>query len=106
MTLAEYIEKYMKDYGLTARQFASKCGLSHGIINKILWREPNHEPKIETINKIAIFTGANLYSLIKMAYPDIVSENELSGEAEIVAQAFEHASQEVKDIIRSLVRPK
>lgn len=104
MALADFIERYMKEHDLSARKFAANCGLNHRSINLILDRkEEGREIKIETIHKIANYTGANFYSLIKMAYPDFIPEGELSGEAEIVAQGFENASPEIKDIIRKLV---
>lgn len=102
MTLAEYIEIYTKEHGLTIREFARNCHLSHTVINSIL-NEPKYRPSLDTLDKISSYTGIKLISILKMSYPDSFDVDELEVTSDVVAQAFKNAPENVQDIILRLV---
>ncbi len=102
MTLADYIQSYMKEHSLTAREFSRNCGLSHTMINNIL-NDPKYKPSLDTLEKISNYTGIKLISALKMAYPDAFDVDESEITSDVVAQAFKNAPENVQDVILRLV---
>ena len=102
MSLAEYIENYLKQHSLTIREFARHCKLSHPVILNIL-NNPEYRPEISTLEKISDYTGTKLLSLLKMAYPSAFEEEELTATDELLTKAFNNASEEVQTVILKIV---
>lgn len=102
MTLAEYIENYLKQHSLTIREFARHCKLSHPVILNIL-NNPDYRPEISTLEKISDYTGAKLVSLLKLAYPSAFEEDESTPVDDLLTQAFNNASEEVQTVILKIV---
>lgn len=104
MTLAEYIEGYIRDQGLTVREFAQKCGLSHTAVNRILHNNSAYRPNVISLYKIAEATGINLVTLIKMSYPEEFEKvEEEPSTVEQLAEAFEKAPPHIQEIILKIV---
>ena len=102
MTLREYLEAYMKEHDLGIREFSRNCKLSHTVILNIL-EKPDYRPEITTLEKISNYTGSKLVSLLKMSYPDAFKDDDLDVTSELVAQAFETASEGIQEAVLKLV---
>jgi transcriptional regulator with XRE-family HTH domain len=102
MTLAEYIQAYIKEHSLTIREFSRNCGLSHTMINGIM-NDPKPKPSLDTLEKISNYTGIKLISVLKMAYPESFDVDESEVTSDVVAQAFKNAPENVQDVILRLV---
>lgn len=102
MSLAEYIENYIKKNGLSDRAFARGCDLSSSVIHSIL-HNPEYRPEISTLEKIANYTGAKLVSLLKMAYPSAFEEDESLPVDDLLTKAFHDAPEQVQDVILKIV---
>lgn len=72
MKIGEIVKAYRVNRGLTQREFASKCGISHGYISMIeSGVNPNNNeplvPSITMLKKIALAMGISLNDLISEA---------------------------------------
>lgn len=69
MKLGELVKKYRQDHSLTVREFAVKCGVSHGYV-AMLENGKNSKtglpitPSLVTLNKIATGLGLTIDELI------------------------------------------
>ena len=105
MSLAEYIENYIKQNSLTIREFSRHCKLSHPVILNIL-NSPEYRPEISTLEKIADYTGAKLVTLLKMAYPSAFDDEDMNPTDELLAQAFHDAPEVVQDMVLKIFKLK
>ena len=69
MKLSEIVMAYRKEHGLSIRQFAQKCGLSHSAIANVE-NERNsmgnpYTPSFETLQHLALGMGLSVNDLIK-----------------------------------------
>jgi transcriptional regulator with XRE-family HTH domain len=102
MSLAEYIENYIKQNQLAQRAFARGCDLAPSVIHSIL-NNPAYKPDIATLEKISDYTGAKLMTLLKMAYPSAFEEDESLPIDDLLAKAFHDAPEQVQDVILKIV---
>lgn len=102
MTLAEYVEVYIRSRGLSVREFASHCKLSHSAINRIL-NDPSYRPDISTLEKIADYTGVKLVTLLKMAYPSAFENDKDRPINDLIIEAFERSSPEIQQAILRII---
>lgn len=77
MTTGENIRRIRKERGLTQKQLGELCGINEANIRK--YELGNQNPKIDTIQKIAIALGVDPFSLcsFKMATPTHLSSEEM-----------------------------
>lgn len=71
--LSDFIDVYLRDNDLSARELADKVGVTHTTINN--WRNPKSKdaqnPKIGHLIALARVTGENVLSLIALVHPEI-----------------------------------
>lgn len=65
MDLADFLASKLKD--TSYRDLESKIGVSRGSIEKIVKRQNKRLPKIETLERIALYYGKELYEVMQMA---------------------------------------
>lgn len=70
MKLSEIVRRYREEHGLSIRQFAKQCGISHTAIANIesetnSYGEP-YIPQLGTINKVAYGMGIPARELLSM----------------------------------------
>ena len=70
MKLSEIVRRYREEHGLSIRQFAKQCGISHTAIYNIesetnSYGEP-YIPQLGTINKVAFGMGIPARDLLSM----------------------------------------
>lgn len=63
MTIGENIRKYRKQKGLTQKELGDLCGINEVQIRRYELGGKNSNPKIETIQKIALALDVNVYDL-------------------------------------------
>lgn len=102
MSLAEYIENYIKQSNLSIREFAKGCKVSHTVVLSIL-NNSSYRPDIATLEKISDYTGAKLVTLLKMAYPSAFDEDESLPIDDLLSKAFHDAPEQVQDVILKIV---
>lgn len=71
--LSDFINAYLHDHDLSAREFADKVGVTHTTINN--WRNPESKdaqnPKIRHLIALAQATGENVLTLLALVYPEV-----------------------------------
>jgi transcriptional regulator with XRE-family HTH domain len=102
MTLAEYVEAYIRSHGLSIREFASNCSLSHSAVVAIL-NNPSYRPDIKTLIKIADYTGVRMVTLLKMTYPEAFKIDENANLNELIIEAFEKSSPDIQAAILRII---
>lgn len=71
MKLSDYIIQYRRAHNLSARKFATMCGLSNAYIS-LIENENTKSPTLDAIKKIAIATNIDLDELIKLLDDDTI----------------------------------
>lgn len=114
MKLGEYINQYIKEHGLSMRQFGDSCGLSHQTISYIIndkmpnGKKPNITSK--TSQKIAKALGfADVDELLNVAEVDFAwgkrnSATVKSSEEDSLLEAWSKASKEDKFAVYAVLR--
>ena len=69
MKLSEFIISYRKEHNLSARKFASMCGLSNAYIS-LIENEETKSPTLETLKKIATAINIDIDELISLIDDD------------------------------------
>lgn len=102
ITLQQLIEREIAKAG-SARQLGLKSHINHETINSMR-NEANYKPSIETLIKLAKYTGFDLTTLVALAYPDAASESRAGAETHIMAQKFASLPPEVQSAIWMIMK--
>lgn len=76
MTLSEFVKAYRAENGISQRQLARQCGLSHGTVS-LFEREVNPQtgmkasPKMSNLKKLATGVGMTLQDLFSIVDVDV-----------------------------------
>lgn len=68
--LGEFLQDQIRKRGLTLREFAKMCDVTHSVISKALSEKDPTTPRVETLAKIASATGVDLFTLVALIAPD------------------------------------
>lgn len=106
VNLADWLRAEMRTRGFTSgRQIAEWLGLSHNLINGILSNQ--QRPSLPTLAVMAEKTGANLFVLVALAYPehkpDLARLTTASPGVLFRAQLIEELPEPVRDIIDGIL---
>lgn len=71
MKLSEFIIQYRKENNLSARKFATMCGLSNAYIS-LIENESTKSPTLDALKKIASATNMDIDELIKLIDDDTI----------------------------------
>lgn len=99
-----FLEDEMKKRSLSARQFADFVGVGHTTINRLIDPRNVVPPSMEVLLKVSNATKRSLLSLVELAYPNEVSDTNLSPSAQILAQDIEELPDNLKEAVLALVR--
>jgi hypothetical protein len=107
-TLADWIEQESRMRGFSSnRQFAEWVGIGHTTTGAILARG-KAKPTLATLVKLAEKTGANLFVLVALAYPEYQAQLNLISTVSpgvlLRAQIIEEMPRHVRDIIDGIIR--
>lgn len=109
-TMADWVRSEMTLRGLTSgRAFAEWLGVSHSVINSILKPRPDQPGlSMHTLVRMAEKTGANLFMLVALAYPehrrDLSRLTSASPGVLLRAQLIEELPKQARDIIDGIIR--
>jgi transcriptional regulator with XRE-family HTH domain len=104
--LKDFIRNQMQAMNLSVRDFAKMCGVSHSTIVRLISEDPEKRidrPDLQSIIKIANATRTDLYSVLQMAYPEEMQQDQLSPQARIIAQGIERLPEKEKKAIQRLI---
>lgn len=120
MTIGDVIKEFRKLNDLNLEEFGKMCGLSKSYISML---ENNKDPRgnpvnpsLETIDKIATAIGVDTDALVGQIDQDVVinrrksftdfdtSEEEAAVKWKFIRYCFEHASQEEKNKVLTILR--
>lgn len=101
--LREFLLNEIRKRDMSVRQFAEFVGVAHSTINRMLDERGDSTPTLDSLLKISDATHTDLYSLLSIAFPDVVQKNALSADARIIAQRIEQAPEHVRKAIETLL---
>ena len=120
MRLSEILIEYRKEHGLSQRQFAAMCGISHGYLSMIEGEENQHTKKkanvsLGKLHKIASGMGITLHDLLKkvddmrvsMEYDnDFAPTDEISEGERLLLKLFRQLDDNEKDLFLDVLRAR
>lgn len=99
----EWIMAEAERENLSLREFAARCGLTHGSLSRYTKAygpgEKQSMPGLKEVNKLSQCTGVSVELIFKFLFPDRVDGKPLSARALMVGQRFDEMPQEVRDVI-------
>lgn len=99
----EWIIAEAESEGLSLREFAERCGLTHGSLSRYTKAyspgEKQSLPGLVQVNQLSQYTGVSVEIIFKFLFPDRVDGKPLSSRALMVGQRFDEMPQEVRDAI-------
>ena len=109
MKLSEFIIQYRKDHNLSARKFATMCGLSNAYIS-LIENESTKSPTLDALKKIANAIGMDVDEFIKLIDDEtVISVKAAKKESEepeliVINRAMKKMSPEKKEDMMNLLR--
>lgn len=99
-TLADYIKKEMVLREMSMRAFAEICGVTHTTLMRYL---EGAEPTLDFLVKLSRATGADLISLIDLAFPGVIEASRPSARAILFAQQLDQLPDDIREAIFRMI---
>ncbi len=103
MTLKDFIEQYLAEHSLSMREFAKQAGVSVNTVSRWTSGELIESPDVQTLIKVARFTGYDPLLLIEIAYGDDIKTNQPDPSARILATRISRLPKFIRDGLEKLI---
>lgn len=86
----------------SVRQFAAWLGLSNSVVWQVM--DGKREPGLDFMVAVANKTGVSLADLVELARPGTLSRTDLSLDARVLAQQVEALPDDIRAVVRAIIR--